>query len=104
MLVKWSSRAAPILFLVLSSLWVAATIFPLFYSLLFPNVDIQHIIRALEGSETLSGDVAPLIQQVTGSVGQLKRAVQIAAYWSASVEYKAGQSHTTKTTELSYLA
>jgi hypothetical protein len=102
MLTRWSSRATPILFLVLSSLWVAATTFPLFYSLLFPNADIEHTVRALEGRETLSGDMAHLVQQVTGSVGRLKRAIQIAAYFSA--EYKVRAPRTTKTAQVSYLA
>jgi hypothetical protein len=104
MFLRLSSRAAPILLLVLSTLWMAWTVFPLFYSLLFPNADIQHIVRALEDREALRGDLAPLTEQVTSSVGRLKRAVQIAAYWGTSAEYKVGQSHTAKTTELSYLA
>jgi hypothetical protein len=51
MLARWSSRAAPILFLVLSSLWVAATIFPLFYSLLFRAkvVEVGFSIARLAG-------------------------------------------------------
>jgi hypothetical protein len=81
MFARWSSRAAPILFLVLSGLWVAATIFPLFYSLLFPNADLKHIVGALEGREYLSGDLAPLAERITNSVGRLKRARQVAAYW-----------------------
>ena len=101
---KLRAQAAPILFLVLSALWMGWTVFPFFYSLLFPNADSQHIVRALEGKETLSGDVARLVQQITGSVGRLNRAIQIAAYFGGSAEYKNGESHTTKTTEVSYLA
>lgn len=102
MFIKLGNRAAPVILLVLSSLWMAATVFPFFYSLLFPNADIQHVVGGLEGKETLSGDMARLVQQVTGSVGQLKRAIPIAAYFSA--EYKMRTPHTTKTTEVSYLA
>src|SRR5258708_25213277 len=98
MFLRLSSRAAPTLFLVLSVLWMGATIFPLFYSLLFPNADIQHIVRALEGSETLSGDLARLVKQVTDSGGQLRRAIQVAAYWQVSQKYKNREGHTTKTT------
>jgi hypothetical protein len=36
--------------------------------------------------------------------GQLEHAIQMAAYWGASAEYKHGESHTTKTKEVSYLA
>jgi hypothetical protein len=102
MFIKLTGRAVPIVLLVLSSLWMAATVFPLFYSLLFPNADIRHIVRALEGRETLSGDMAPLVQQVTGSAGPLKRAVQVAAYFSE--EYRVRAPRRTKTTEISYLA
>ena len=97
-----SSRAAPVVLLVLSALWMAATVFPFFYCLLFPNADIEHLVGGLEGRETLSGDMARIVQQVTGSVGQLKRAIPIAAYFSA--EYKVRTPHATKTTEVSYLA
>lgn len=102
MFIKLGSRAAPVILLVLSSLWMAWTVFPLFYSLLFPNADIKHIVRALEGSETLSGDAGRLVEQITSSVGQLKRAIQITAY--SSVEYKIVEPRTTKTTQVSYLA
>ncbi len=102
MFIKLSSRTAPILLLILSALWMAWGVFPLFYSLLFPNADIKHIVRALEGSETLSGDVGRLVEQITSSVGQLKRAIQITAY--SSVEYKLVEPRTTKTTQVSYLA
>ena len=90
--------------LVLSSLWMAATILLLFYSLFFPNADIKHVVRALEGRETLSKDVEPLVEQVTSSLGQLKRAIPIGAYWGGSAEYKGGESHTTKTIEVYYCA
>lgn len=103
MFIRLKGRAVPLVLLVVSSLWAAALVFPLVYSLLLPNADIRHIIRAFEGRETLRKELAPLAT-VTNSVGRLKHAIQIGAYWGASAEYKHGESHTTKTTELSYLA
>ena len=76
---------------------------PLCYSLLFPNPEIRHIVRAFEGREDLEGLLAPLAS-VTNSVGRLKRAIQVTAYWGVSAEHKGGESHTTKTAEVSYLA
>jgi hypothetical protein len=103
MFLKLSGRAVPLVLLSVFSLWMAAFILPLFYSLLFPNADMQHIVRAFEGKETLRADLAPLAK-ATDSVGQLKRAIQVGAYWGASAEYKHGESHTTKTKQVSYLA
>jgi hypothetical protein len=37
-------RAAPLVLLIISGLWVAATIFRFFYSLLFPNADIRQVV------------------------------------------------------------
>lgn len=103
MFIRVKGRVVPLVLLVISSLWMAASVFPLFYSLCFPNTDIRHIVRAFEGKETLRADLAPL-GEATNSVGRLKRAIQVAAYLGASAEYKHGESHTTKTTQLSYLA
>lgn len=104
MLAKLRSRAVSWVVFVLSVVWAAAINFPLFYSLLFPSQDIQQIIRALEGRETLGGDLAPLSQEVNGSAGQMRRAIQVGAYWHVSGDYNIKESHTTRTTQLSYLA
>jgi len=103
MFLRPKDRAVPLVLLVISSVWMAALVFPLFYSLCFPNADIRHIVRAFEGKETLQKDLAPL-REATLSVGRLKRAIQVAAYLGASAGYEHGESHTAKTTELSYLA
>ncbi|MGI0086318.1 MAG: hypothetical protein ACREBQ_14670, partial [Nitrososphaerales archaeon] len=97
-------RWMPIVFVVLSSLWTAAMVGSLFYSLLFPNQDCRHIVRALEGRETLSDQLNRLVQQVTGSVGRMKRAIQVAAYYHTSVDYNVKESHTENQIQISYLA
>ena len=104
MFLKLGSRAFPVLLIVFSGLWMAATIFPLVYSLLFPTPDIQHIVGALKGRETLREELAPLVRGTIDTSGHLRRAIQVGAYWHASAEYKFKESHTTKELELSYLA
>ena len=103
MLIRLKSSAAPVLLMVVSSIWLFATIFPLLYSLVVPSPDITHIIRAFEGREALRADLAPLAE-VISQTGRLRQAVPVAAYFEASAEYKAGESHTAKTTEVSYIA
>ena len=101
---RFSNKAFPAIFLIFSGLWMAAMFFLLFYALWFPNDDIRHVVLALEGRETLSRDVEPLVEQLTSSIGRLKRAIPVGAYLGASAEYEMGESHTTKTIEVYYLA
>src|SRR5437764_12876827 len=103
MFIRLSSRAAPALFLVVSSIWMLAVTVPLSYSVLFPNPDIRHILLALEGKETLRADLVSLLQ-VTNSTGHLRRTIPVAAFFGISAEYQRGQSHMTKTNEVSNLA
>jgi len=98
------SRALPIVLLVFSSLWMAATVLPLFYSLLFPNHDIQRIVRALEGRETLPESWAPLAEQIVNQAGHLRRAIQVSVYWQVEANYNIKKSHKTRKTQISYLA
>jgi hypothetical protein len=104
MLSKLRGRAFSWVVFVVSTAWTAAINGPTFYSLLVPSQDIQQIIRALEGRETLSGDMAPLSQQVTASAGLMRRAMLVGAYWHVSGDYNIKESHATRTTQLSYLA
>jgi hypothetical protein len=101
---RLSYRAAPILFLVLSTLWTVGTYSPFFYSLAFPNQEIQRLVGALESRESPRPELSVLAQNVFTSSGKLKRAIRVAAYYGASAEYKVKQSHTSKQTEFAYLA
>jgi hypothetical protein len=98
-----SGQFAPLVLLVVSGVWMAVTIVPVFYSGLLPKADFERIVRGLEDKEAMPGDLAALAR-ATDSAGRLKRAILVGAYWGASAERAAGESHTTKTTELSYLA
>jgi len=104
MFLKLRSRALPIVLLVFSSLWTAGAVLPLFYSLLVPDRDIQRIVRALEGRETLPEALAPLAQQVVDTAGHVKRAIQVGVYWHVEADYNIKKSHKTKKTQISYLA
>ena len=104
MFAKLRSQTFAWLLFVISIVWTAAINGPAIYSSLFPSHDIQQIIRAFEGRETLSADLAPLSQAVTGSAGLMRRAVLVSAYWHVSADYSIKESHTTRTTQLAYLA
>lgn len=101
---KRHSRTVFWVLFVLSIVWAAAINGPVIYSLLRPRQDIQQIIRALEGRETLSEDLAPLSREVTDSAGLMRRSMLVGAYWHVSGDYNIKESHTTRTTQLSYLA
>lgn len=101
---RLNERAVPTFFLVLSGLWTAGTFFPLFYSLAFPNHEIQHLIGALGGHESPRQELSSFVQNVVSSSGYLTHAIRVTAYYVASAEYNQGKSHTSKETEFSYLA
>jgi hypothetical protein len=63
MFIRVKGRVVSAVLFVMSSLWMAAFVVPLFYSVLFPNGDIQHIVRAFEGKETLRADLAPSLRR-----------------------------------------
>lgn len=104
MLWRLRDRAVPILFLVLSSLWTAGIYCPLFYSLAFPSHEIQRLVEALKGHEPARQELSSLVQNVVDSSGRLRRAIRVSAYYGATAEYKANQSHTSTKTESAYIA
>jgi hypothetical protein len=103
-LAKLRSLVIPWMLFVLAIIWAAAINGPVLYSWFFPNRDIQQIIGALEGRETLGADLAPLSKEVTSSAGLIRRAILVGAYWHVSADYNIKESRTTRTTQLSYLA
>lgn len=97
-------RAVPAFCVALSSLWMAAVYFPLVYSTMFPNREIQHLIGALQGRELPRQELLSFVQNTLDTSGHLTHAVRVAAYYGASAEYKHQQSRTSKDTEYAYLA
>ena len=103
MLWRLSSRAVPVFFLALSSLWTAGVYFPYFYSLSFPNHEIQHLVGALEGHESARQELSSFVRDTIDSSGHLTHAIRVAAYYGATAEQKLNQSHTSTETEYAYL-
>ena len=102
MSLKLSAKAAPVLFLIRASVWTAGVYFPYFYSLGFPNREIQRLVAALQGQQLARPELSSVVQGIMNSTGHLKRAIRIAAFYSA--EYKVRQPHSLKQTQFSYLA
>ena len=98
-----TNRALPAVLVVLAAVWTIATLSPLVYYALFPNPDIQNLVRALEGRESPPAALNSLVQQANDQLGVLNRAIPVAAYWGASADLNIKKSHTTKTVEVSYL-
>jgi hypothetical protein len=105
MLVRLSLRVFIIGLLALSSLWVAAGFLPLVYSMLFPPRDIQQIVRALEGKGNAPpGPATTVVEEMLGLAGPLRRALQVGYHVEVSATFRLNNSHTTRTTQLSYIA
>jgi len=81
-----------------------ATFLPVVYSLFFPPRDIQQIVRALEMREKLPPQLDSLAQQMIAQVGPLKRALQIGYHVGVSETIRYHASHSSKTTQVSYIA
>jgi hypothetical protein len=97
---KLSLRALWILFLVISSLWVFGTFFPVLYSLFSPSADFEEIIRALEMRAASPPQAAADIEAAVAEFGMLQRAWQI----GYRIQVKASIQHKEKTTQASYIA
>ena len=90
--------------LVLSGLWVADVFAPIIYSVLSPAPDLQDIIHALEGRGTPPSQVSSAVQETLASAGTLKRAIQVSYYSGVTATYQLNASHTTRRTQVAYLA
>ena len=101
---RLSHRSVPILFLALSGLWTAGIYLPFLYSIAFPNVEIQHLVKALEGREPPRQGLSSLVRGIVDSNGHLKRTILVGSYHGVSAEFKSRQWHTSKETEFAYLA
>jgi len=104
MLPKVSSKVAPLLLLILATIWAAAAVLPLLYSLTFPNPTILGVVRTLEGRAETEPEWSNVVHDTLSTYGQLKHAVPVSAHYEASAEYKFGQSHTSKQTQYAYIA
>jgi hypothetical protein len=104
MFLKLRPRTFAIGLLVFSSLWVAATLLPLLYSVFFPPGDLRGIVRALEMRGTAPPQATAIVQQTIAEAGPLRRAVQVGFYSGIAATFRLHASHYTKKTQVSYLA
>ena len=101
---KLRLRTFWIVLLVLSSLWVADVFGPVIYSFLTPKPDFQDIVHALEGRGTPPPQALAAIQGTMASAGLLRRAIQIGYYDKITGTFQLNASHTTRKTQLAYVA
>lgn len=104
MFFRLSLRVFVIGLLVLSSLWVLLGFVPIMYSIVFPPRDLQEIVRALEVRGTVSPQAAAIVQQTIDSAGTLRRAVRVGYHVQASATLNVKSSHSSKTTQVAYVA
>jgi hypothetical protein len=103
MFFRLKNQAVPVALMIISSLWLALLVIPLFYSLLFPHPYLHEAIEALEGRPVSRPELAKLGQEVTDNFGTLQHAIRLGAHYHGSAEYKAGQLHKTKEVQYAYL-
>jgi hypothetical protein len=103
MFVRLKGRVVPAVLLIISSLWTAAFIIPLSYSLIFPNPFLREAMQAFEGRPVSRPELAEIGREFNPTFGRLQHAIRLAAYYHGSVEYKAGQLHKTKDVQYTYL-
>jgi hypothetical protein len=90
--------------LALSSLWLAVTFLPILYSVVFPSRDLQQVICALEMRCSAPPEAAAIIRAALASAGPLRRALQVGYYSGATTTLQLNASHTSRGTQISYLA
>src|ERR1700687_5434826 len=106
LLVFKSSRPIyAIILLALSGLWMCATFLPLFYSLVFPNEDLQGIVDALEERGTPPSESVAVVQETIAAAGPLRRAIKVGYYSGVTATVRVSGSNTSeKIKQASYIA
>lgn len=101
MFVRARQGAVPKFLMVASAIWLSVALLPFAYCLAFPNSDVDHILMALRGRETIEGDLGALVGRMIASMGRVRRALPVGAY--LQMEYQGNAEHVTKTRKVSYL-
>ena len=86
-----------IVMLVLSSLFMCATFFPLLYSIVVPNEDLEGVVSALEERGAPSLESETVVQQAIDAAGPLRRAIKVGYYSGATKSIHLDGSHTPET-------
>jgi hypothetical protein len=104
MILKLNTKRTPAVLLVLASLWVALFTLPLVFFIFCPTPDIQQLTSALKGQQAPPEGLEHLQRQFLDTVGHLKRAIPVAAFYFGSIDYKPGALRISRKAEISYLA
>jgi hypothetical protein len=98
---KSSRPIYAIILLLVSGFSMCMTFFPILYSVVFPNENLQRFIGALEGREAppLNADTA--VQQTIAAVGTLKRTIRIGHSWQLTSKTHYAEPWTTEKIEMS---
>jgi hypothetical protein len=79
-----------IILLVLSIFFLCATFLPFFYSILFPNEDLQRMVLALQDRTAPPLDADTVIQEAKQAAGTLTRSIQIGYAAGNTIRYHLG--------------
>jgi len=96
-----------IIFLALSTLFLCTTFLPFFYSILFPNDDLQRVVSALENRASPPLDADSVVQEAKGAAGLLTKAIPVAYYSGMSARFHLDGSHSPeriKQSQVTYIA
>lgn len=84
---KSSRPTYALILLVLSVLFLGATFLPFLDSILFPNVDLQRVVSALQGRAAPPLDADAVVQEAKDLLGSLTRAFQVAYYSGVTTQF-----------------
>ena len=98
------TRTVAIALFGVSVLWICALVVPLFYYIVAGSPDLKSVVNALEGRETPSEQLAPLVEKVLDQGGKLKRAVPVGYYTGVTATARLSGTQTTKMKRVSYIA
>ena len=93
-----------IILLALSSLWICAVFFPLLYSVVLPNKDLQAVVYALEERGSPPPEAADVVQETIAAAGPLTRVVLVAYYSGVTATVRIGGSEKLSRKQSSYIA
>jgi hypothetical protein len=90
-----------IILLLVSGFFMCTTFLPFFYSVVFPNENLQGIIAALEGDRPPPLDSDTVVQQTIAAAGTLKRAIRIGHFYQVTSKIHYAEPRTTEKIEVS---
>jgi len=98
---KSSRPIYAIILLLVSGFFMCTTFLPFFYSVVFPNENLQGLIAALEGHKPPPLDSDTVVQQTIAAVGTLKRTIRIGHFYQVTSKVHYAEPRTTEKIEVS---